>query len=182
MVMLEKYLTEKHELGDRIRVMREFRHMKQQELADALGVALTSISDIECNKRFPRTPLLINIAKYFGVSTDYLLGVTSEIEGKSKKLEELMQLAIAANWDGDLTDFLSWRINQTISKTSIKNPKRNDRDFEEKSKLLSEFLETYNAETLCRMIKLSESFREIIIDQINRFYLLLQNEMQKKST
>lgn len=61
-------------LGDRIKLLREEKHLKQEELAKDLSVAPSTIGMYETNKRQPNNDLIIKLAKYFNVSTDYLLG------------------------------------------------------------------------------------------------------------
>ena len=50
--------------------------MKQQELAEALNVSQQSISRYENGKHYPDLPALIEIADYFDVPLDYLVGRT----------------------------------------------------------------------------------------------------------
>jgi len=67
----------------RLYELRQSRNITQQRLAIDLGIDQTSISSYECGKYFPTVEVLVKIAEYFGVSTDYLLGL-SEIKTSLK--------------------------------------------------------------------------------------------------
>lgn len=51
------------------------RNLSQVDLAKALGVTKQSISNWENNNIQPSIDMLIHLAKFFSVSTDYLLGM-----------------------------------------------------------------------------------------------------------
>ena len=53
--------------------LRRSRNITQQRLAVDLGIDQASISSYESGKYLPTVEVLIKIANYFGVSTDYLL-------------------------------------------------------------------------------------------------------------
>ncbi len=63
--------------------LRQSRNITQQRLAIDLGIDQTSISSYECGKYLPTVEVLVRIAEYFGVSTDYLLGL-SEVKSPLK--------------------------------------------------------------------------------------------------
>lgn len=58
----------------KLKELRNIHHMKQQELAEALNVSQQSISRYENGKHYPDLPALIEIADYFDVPLDYLVG------------------------------------------------------------------------------------------------------------
>lgn len=62
-------------LNQKIRELRLHRSMSQVELANELGVTKQSVSNWENDNIQPSIEMLIKISKYFGVSTDYLLGI-----------------------------------------------------------------------------------------------------------
>ena len=49
------------------------KNVTQQRMSIDLGIDQTSISSYECGKYLPTVEVLIKLAEYFGVSTDYLL-------------------------------------------------------------------------------------------------------------
>ena len=62
------------EFGQRIKELRVQRRMTQGEFARRLGVTKSSISSYENGSRFPSYDVLLNMARVFKVSTDFLLG------------------------------------------------------------------------------------------------------------
>ena len=62
-------------LNENIRQLRMARNLSQVDLAKALGVTKQSISNWENNNILPSIDMLIHLAKFFSVSTDYLLGL-----------------------------------------------------------------------------------------------------------
>lgn len=53
--------------------MRMVRNLTQQDMADAIGVALRSYQCYETGTRTPSFDLLVHIADVLNVSTDFLL-------------------------------------------------------------------------------------------------------------
>ena len=67
-------------IGIRVKQLREKTGLSQAELAKALGVVSRSvIARYETGACFPSYTVLIKIADYFKVSTDYLLGRTDNL-------------------------------------------------------------------------------------------------------
>ena len=62
-------------LNENILQLRTARNLSQVDLAKALGVTKQSISNWENNNIQPSIDMLIHLAKFFYVSTDYLLGL-----------------------------------------------------------------------------------------------------------
>lgn len=62
-------------LADKIRFIREKHGMTQAELARNLGLTRSSVNSWEMGLSVPSTQYIIELAKLFGVSTDYLLGL-----------------------------------------------------------------------------------------------------------
>ncbi len=63
--------------GERLKLLREEKNITQIELGQALNISNRVIAYYESNDRFPREQsTLINIANYFDVSLDWLLGRT----------------------------------------------------------------------------------------------------------
>ena len=63
-------------IGERLYDLRKEAGLTQDDLADILSVNKHSISSYERNINEPPDVIKIQIADYFGVSVDYLLGVT----------------------------------------------------------------------------------------------------------
>lgn len=60
-------------LGERLKAERIKKGVSQDELAKLLGVEQSYISKLENGIKTPSNGTLIALAKYFGVTTDYLL-------------------------------------------------------------------------------------------------------------
>lgn len=62
-------------IGERLKKVRKEKGMKQEELAEILGLKKSTISLYESNKYDPSDSAKLKIARCFDVSLDYLLGV-----------------------------------------------------------------------------------------------------------
>lgn len=60
---------------DRLKELREDRGLSYIQLSKAIGVADTTLGRWESGKRIPNIESLILLSQFFGVSTDYLLGL-----------------------------------------------------------------------------------------------------------
>ena len=71
-------------IGTRIRGLREKKNMTQTELSDYLGMkTYTTVSKWESDDNFPKGKDLKKLAKLFGVSSDYLLGLSQDTSSSS---------------------------------------------------------------------------------------------------
>lgn len=61
--------------ADRIRALREARGWTQAELARRLSITRNGVNSWEQGLSMPSPTCLVDLAKLFSVSTDYLLGV-----------------------------------------------------------------------------------------------------------
>ncbi len=65
-------------LNENIRGLRKVRHLSQVELAKGLNVSKQCVSNWENDNILPSVEMLVKIAKFFGVSTDALLGIDNK--------------------------------------------------------------------------------------------------------
>lgn len=63
----------------RIRDLREDRDITQKQIADHLHIKQNTYSQYENGQRQLPIEVLISLAKFYGTSTDYILGLTDEI-------------------------------------------------------------------------------------------------------
>ena len=63
-------------MKSRIKELRLSRHLTQRELGDIISVTQQNISKYEHNVIAVPVDVLIKIAQYFNVTTDYILGIT----------------------------------------------------------------------------------------------------------
>ena len=61
---------------ERLKELRIEKGLSQEQLSKATGLSRSVIGYWESGKKHPTSPAIIALAKYFGVTTDYLLGVT----------------------------------------------------------------------------------------------------------
>lgn len=61
----------------KIRDLREDHDLKQREIAEQLGCSQRVYSNYELGQRDIPTDILIRLSKFYNVSVDYLLGLTS---------------------------------------------------------------------------------------------------------
>jgi transcriptional regulator with XRE-family HTH domain len=64
-------------ISDKIKFLREKNNMTQTDLAKKLNLTRSSVNSWEQGLNVPSTPLIVELARLFQVSTDYLLGVDS---------------------------------------------------------------------------------------------------------
>ncbi len=95
--------------GDRLKVLRESRDLTQSELAEELDISEPQIWRYENGESKPRGDVVIKFATFFGVSSDYLFGLTDDpgvhVEGDLSTIE---RAAIAA-----------WRRGQPLEAVKI---------------------------------------------------------------
>ena len=82
-------------IDQKIKTLREKRGITQSELANQLGITRSGVNAWEMGISTPSTQYIITLAKFFNVSTDYLLGLsdtaTISVEGLSDR--EIASLA-----------------------------------------------------------------------------------------
>lgn len=74
-------------LGSRIARLREEKELSQLELAKMLNISNTTLSQYESGKRVPSDEIKKQMADFFDVSIDYLLGRTNIKELADKVLD-----------------------------------------------------------------------------------------------
>ena len=63
--------------GEKLKAERAKKGVTEAEVARALGVTQGAISQFENGIKSPSTGVLVALAKYYGVSLDYLVGNVS---------------------------------------------------------------------------------------------------------
>lgn len=62
--------------SDRLIELKATHNVRQQDIADAIGISLRGYQYYEKDTKEPTMSKLIALAKYFDVSLDYLVGIT----------------------------------------------------------------------------------------------------------
>ena len=69
-------MTNNGNVYHRIRALREDHDLTQKEISKILNMSQTGYSKYETGKNDIPTKILIQLAKYYHTSVDYLLGIT----------------------------------------------------------------------------------------------------------
>lgn len=96
--------------SDRLKELRKEKGLTQKDLAKILYVNQSAVSKYELGTNLPENRFLVQLADYFNVSTDYLLG-KSDNRNESinnstyeKKLKEILECFIDNGYDpNDIT-------------------------------------------------------------------------------
>lgn len=91
-------------LGEKIEFYRKDMNMSQEELAKKICVAKGTVSNWESGKSVPDGDKLIELSKLFGLSTDYLLGITESDQDEIKLLNKYLRQAGIMKSLEDLTE------------------------------------------------------------------------------
>lgn len=66
--------------SERMRALREDKDLSQKEVAQMLGIAQTTYSQYELEKRPMPIDYLVALCRFYNVSADYMLGFTNKKE------------------------------------------------------------------------------------------------------
>ena len=100
-------------LGARIAALRKSAGWNQGELAQRLGVSPSAVGMYEQGRREPGAALLVELARQFGVTVDYLL------TGKPDAGEEARVQSAMAAVLSDADDQLSRRTERPFSRQEL---------------------------------------------------------------
>lgn len=103
-------------IGKRIAILRKQKKISQTDLAKALNVAPSTIGMWETDQRALKDDSLKQLADFFDVSTDYLLGRTDD--------KEKTPTLVAAHLDDDVSEedmedilkYIEFRKNNPLGK------------------------------------------------------------------
>lgn len=95
------------DFGENLKHLRKSRELTQKDFGAKIGLSKAVVSKYENGMAYPSFDVLVRIAQYFGVTTDYLLGVA---RGKTVDVSELTDSQIAT-------------IHQLIAEFQIANEK-----------------------------------------------------------
>lgn len=70
---------------ERIRNLREDKDLTQKQIGIILNMSQTGYNQYEIGKNDIPTRILIELAKFYNTSTDYILGLTDEIRPYKRK-------------------------------------------------------------------------------------------------
>lgn len=99
--------------GNRIKLLREEKKIRQDELAKVLSISPSAVGMYERDEREPNDEITLKLAEYFSVTTDYLLG-KSDIRNPITIDEDKINLAFSSGYSG-LNETNKNIINATIA-------------------------------------------------------------------
>ena len=123
-------------MESRIKQLRENRGLIQEILASELGITQQMLSKYERDILCIKVDVLMKIAEYFNVTTDYLLGVSEvkrDLQGQmkmNKTLDTYYDLIEIYKGLDEYDQEMVWSIMQTVKKTCEKR-KRDKENTEE---------------------------------------------------
>ena len=116
-------------MESRIKQLRENRGLIQEILAAELGITQQMLSKYERDILCIKVDVLMKIAEYFNVTTDYLLGISEvkrDVQGQMKMNKTLDTYYDLIEIYKDLDEYdqkMVWSIMQTVKKTCEKRKK-----------------------------------------------------------
>jgi transcriptional regulator with XRE-family HTH domain len=106
--------------GDNIKRIRKNKGLKQQELADILGVKRNTYSDWENGKTEPKLGNVVKLAHVFGTTTDELLGQTVYSKAILVRFLDDYDVSDIKNWNKEGRDSFKFAVLfEIISKNDI---------------------------------------------------------------
>ena len=123
-------------MESRIKQLRENRGLIQEILASELGITQQMLSKYERDILCIKVDVLMKIAEYFNVTTDYLLGISEvkrDLQGQmkmNKTLDTYYDLIEIYKGLDEYDQEMVWSIMQTVKKTCEKR-KRDKENTEE---------------------------------------------------
>lgn len=88
-------------VGEMLRKLRESHHLQISDVADAIGMSRQGYNNYEIGSRNPSLDTIVKLAKFYNVSTDYILGVSdldnnsditqNDVKITDEKAEKLLQ-------------------------------------------------------------------------------------------
>lgn len=92
-------------LSKKIKEIRLEHNLTQKELSEKIGYSQSIITRWEKNECEPTASAIITLAKFFNVTTDYLLGLENEDGTKIKTTEEQQTQHVAHSKENKVKQF-----------------------------------------------------------------------------
>ena len=128
-------------MKSRIRQLREKRGLMQQRLASELGITQQMLSKYERDVTVIKVDVLKKIAKYFNVTTDYLLGISDvkrDLQKQMKMNETLDEYYDLVEVYKELDPYdqeMIWSIIQVVKRTSDRRKSSNSTEVNEQKRV-----------------------------------------------
>lgn len=128
-------------MKSRIKELRKKRGLMQQRLASELGITQQMLSKYERDVTLIKVDVLKKIAKYFNVTTDYLLGVSDVKRDLQRQmimnetLDEYYDLVEVYKELGPYDQEMIWSIIQVVKRTSDRRKSNNSTEAKEQKRV-----------------------------------------------
>ena len=128
-------------MKSRIKELRKKRGLMQQRLASELGITQQMLSNYERDVTLIKVDVLKKIAKYFNVTTDYLLGVSDVKRDLQRQmimnetLDEYYDLVEVYKELGPYDQEMIWSIIQVVKRTSDRRKTNNSTEVKEQKRV-----------------------------------------------
>ena len=128
-------------MKSRIKELRKKRGLMQQRLASELVITQQMLSKYERDVTLIKVDVLKKIAKYFNVTTDYLLGVSDVKRDLQRQmimnetLDEYYDLVEVYKELGPYDQEMIWSIIQVVKRTSDRRKTNNSTEVKEQKRV-----------------------------------------------
>ena len=128
-------------MKSRIKELRKKRGLMQQRLASELGITQQMLSKYERDVTLIKVDVLKKIAKYFNVTTDYLLGVSDVKRDLQRQmimnetLDKYYDLVEVYKELGPYDQEMIWSIIQVVKRTSDRRKSNNSTEVKEQKRV-----------------------------------------------
>lgn len=110
--------------GEKLKELRKYKKLTQEDIAKKFNVNPATVSAWEVGKAQPSYDILVELANYFDVTTDYLLNYTQDDLNKMKKLKKLLKEV--GMWDDNLNDMSKEDFEKAIKIVAMMKEKSNE--------------------------------------------------------
>ena len=110
--------------GNRIKLLREEKELRQDELAKILDVSPSAIGMYERDEREPNDVITLKLAEFFNVTTDYLLGKSDNRNTENDK--EHLKIDLSTREYKNITEEQKKQI-EDFAKFVLKDNKEQDK-------------------------------------------------------
>ena len=91
-------------IADQIRFYRKQKGLTQEQLAEAMGVSVAAVSKWEQGQSLPEIPMLMELADFFDLSVDALLGYRLRANDRESIVERMKRLRREDNYDEGIAE------------------------------------------------------------------------------
>lgn len=121
-------MNEENKFSTRIKRLRQECDMSQEELGKLVGVSKVSVWQWENGINYPNNNVLLALADYFKVSTDYLLGKSDVRNISDDRLDDIDLSAFPVGFLGELSEMSKEQIEQLRTYARFLKQRNDDDD------------------------------------------------------